>query len=81
MPMFSFRCRSCGHEFEDIVSYDRISEVKLADGKTLQTVVILPCEKCKDGFAEKVPGIEASQATTKLWQEQTWQEVPNNHDE
>lgn len=46
MPMYEFRCESCGHQFEVLTAYSRKSEVR--------------CPECEGGALKEVLGAVAS---------------------
>lgn len=67
MPLFDFKCQSCGAIFEEIISHWEEDDLQQKFGK-----VILPCPKCEDGQAEKEQGIEITSNMNRTWADQTW---------
>lgn len=44
MPLFEFKCRECGHEFESLVTTRTVADVRCpqCENKSLERVIALP---------------------------------------
>ena len=52
MPMYEYRCKSCGHEFEELVFGDQLPACPVCHGKETEKPLSRPCRYCEGGGFE-----------------------------
>jgi putative FmdB family regulatory protein len=68
MPIFEYRCRACGHEFEAVVLKPRVVSCPKCAGDTLERLLSVPAVKSDSTHGQAMKAAKArdkAQATEK----------------